>query len=216
MKVLLADHQPLTCAGLQQVLRRTAGIALIEEIAISKRLAELLQTHKPDLLIADYCFNDAFTLEDLVAVASLSPQTGVLVISDDDDKDNILQLIQSGIPGYLTKSCSADEIMQALNAVASGKKYFCTRILNIILEKQLLHEPDATQTAAITARETEILKLLASGYSTQKIADHLFLSPHTVHTHRKSIIRKLNIKSPTEFVIHAMDLGLIDPKLKGK
>jgi DNA-binding CsgD family transcriptional regulator len=64
----------------------------------------------------------------------------------------------------------------------------------------------------LTVRETEILKLIAKGRSSQQIADQLHLSPHTIQTHRKSIIRKLNIKSPTEFVIYAMDLGIIESK----
>jgi two-component system, NarL family, invasion response regulator UvrY len=80
------------------------------------------------------------------------------------------------------------------------------------MEKHFTPEPEACDPAILTVRETEILKLIASGKSTQVVADELHLSPHTVHTHRKSIIKKLNIKSPTEFVIYAMDFGLIKTK----
>ena len=213
MKILLADHQPLTCAGLQQVLGTRSEIVVVEEIATGKRLPTLLQVHQPDLLIADHNFNGAFTRDDLNTAAEFSPQTNVLVISGDQDKDSILRIVQSGIPGYLTKACTADEMIRAVYAVSRGDKYFCAKVLDIIMEKQLLQVPATSTVGQLTARETEILTLLASGLSTQKIADHLFLSPHTVHTHRKSIIRKLTIKSPTEFVIHALDLGLIEPKL---
>jgi DNA-binding NarL/FixJ family response regulator len=214
MKVLLADHQPLTCAGLQQVLGTRSEITVVEEVATGKRLPALLQTHQPDLLIADYCFNNLFTRDDLDTAAEFSSQTNVLVISADQDKGSILRVVQSGIPGYLTKKCTADEMIRAVYAVGRGDKYFCAKVLDIILEKQLIQEPATSTAGQLTARETEILTLLASGYATQKIADQLYLSPHTVHTHRKSIIRKLSIKSPTEFVIHAMDLGLIEPKFK--
>jgi len=79
------------------------------------------------------------------------------------------------------------------------------------MEKHFSVAPE-TEPTTLTTRETEILKLIAHGHSTQAIADTLFLSPHTVQTHRKSIIKKLNIKSPTEFVIYAMDLGLLKPR----
>jgi DNA-binding NarL/FixJ family response regulator len=85
-------------------------------------------------------------------------------------------------------------------------------VLDVIMEKTFAPEPIASDPAILTVRETEILGYLANGYSTQNIADELHLSPHTVHTHRKSIIRKLNIKSPTEFVIYAFDLGLVKGK----
>jgi DNA-binding NarL/FixJ family response regulator len=77
------------------------------------------------------------------------------------------------------------------------------------MEKHFPSEPLSTEATVLTTRESEILTLLAGGKSTQQIADALHLSPHTVQTHRKSIIRKLNIKSPTEFVVYAMDFGLI-------
>ena len=79
------------------------------------------------------------------------------------------------------------------------------------MEKHFRVEPES-EPSVLTTRETEILKLIANGKSTQAVADALFLSPHTVQTHRKSIIKKLNIKSPTEFVIYAMDLGLLKPR----
>jgi DNA-binding NarL/FixJ family response regulator len=119
---------------------------------------------------------------------------------------------RAGVIGFVKKDSSRDEILMAIQAASKGEKFFNHQILNIIMERRFQHDDSAAENGPLTARETEILKLLASGYSTQRLADALFLSPHTVQTHRKSIIRKLNIKSPTAFVIHAMDLGLIKPK----
>ena len=171
------------------------------------RLSELLEQHKPDLLIVDYNADGYITKSDLLTVKEFSPDTKVLVISSDNDKASILQVLQSGVIGYLTKDCSREEILMAVSAVAKGEKFFCHKILNIIMEKHFSPESVEVLPGILTVRETEILKLLASGYSTQKVADELFLSPHTVHTHRKSIIKKLNIKSPTEFVIYAWILA---------
>lgn len=212
LKVLLADSQPLTQAGLISILNERTDITVVGQIFHREQFSELLETHKPDLLIADYDMPGSITKTDLASVKDYSPRTEVLVISSDNDKASILQVLQSGVIGYLTKECSRDEILMATYAVGRGEKFFCHKILNIIMEKHFSQESAAVSSTVLTARETEILTLLASGYSTQKVADELHLSPHTVHTHRKSIIKKLNIKSPTEFVIYAMDFGLIKPK----
>ena len=139
------------------------------------------------------------------------PKTNVLILSSDNNKASILEVLQLGVKGYVTKECSLEEVGMAVQATAKGEKFFCHKVLDIIMEKHFSVAPDSEPTV-LTTRETEILKLIAHGHSTQAIADTLFLSPHTVQTHRKSIIKKLNIKSPTEFVIYAMDLGLLKPR----
>lgn len=209
IKVLLADNQPLTAAGLAAILNERPDIRIVDRVLSRDQLPGLLEQHKPQLLIVDYNVPDHITREDLLQVQKYSPETNILVISSDSDKTSILQVLQSGVIGYLTKECSRDEIVMAVSAVARGEKFFCHKILNIIMEKHFSTEPAEVVPGILTVRETEILTLLASGYSTQRVADELHLSPHTVHTHRKSIIKKLKIKSPTEFVIHAMDFGLI-------
>ena len=211
-KILLADNQPLTSAGLIAILNEKDDLMVVDQVTSPQQLRDLLKRHKPDLLIVDYNTPGYITKADLVDVKEHSSETNVLIISSDNDKPNILQVLQSGAIGYLTKECSREEILMAVYAVARGEKFFCHKILNIIMEKHFSPEPVEVVPGILTVRETEILKLLASGYSTQRVADELYLSPHTVHTHRKSIIKKLGIKSPTEFVIHALDFGLIKAK----
>lgn len=212
IKVLLADNQPLTAAGLISILTERTDLAIVDRVTTRDRLPELLEQYKPDLLMVDYDMPGYITKADLVSIKEYPPETNVLVISSDNDKASILQVLQYGVIGYLTKECSREEILMAAYAVARGEKFYCHKILNIIMEKHFSPEPADVLPGVLTTREREILTLLASGYSTQKVADELHLSPHTVHTHRKSIIKKLNIKSPTEFVIYAMDFGLLKPK----
>ncbi len=220
--IALADSQALTSAGTKYVINQHSDFSVVGEAMQSDTFRELVLQHQPTLVIADYTMADSITLDDLRKVKDLSPHTNILIISADNNKASILEALQAGVTGYLTKECSHDEIIMAIQSVARGEKFYCHKILNIIMEKHFSADPVETAPTQLTSRESEILKLLASGYSTQKVADELFLSPHTVHTHRKSIIKKLNIKykvfskisklnikSPTEFVIHALDLGLI-------
>ena len=212
IKILLADSQVLTAAGLISILSEKADLLISGEVTTSSHLEELMNRHLPDLLIVDYNLPGYISPGVLAGLRIDFPQTNVLVVSSDNDKASILRVLQSGVLGYLTKECSREEILMAVYAVARGEKFFCHKILNIIMEKHFNPAPVEVLSGILTVRETEILKLLASGYSTQKVADELYLSPHTVHTHRKSIIKKLNIKSPTEFVIYALDFGLIKAK----
>ncbi|HEY9008446.1 response regulator transcription factor [Ohtaekwangia sp.] len=212
IRILLADNQPLTAAGLVHFLEAREDASILDEVFDREQLESLLEKHKPDLLITDYNLANYITPDDLRIVKEISPATNILVISADDNKGTILDVLQLGVKGYLTKACSREEIMMAIQSTARGEKFYCHKILDIIMEKHFSSEPETFDASILTARETEILTLIAQGKSTQTIADNLHLSPHTVQTHRKSIIRKLNIKSPTEFVIHAIDFGLIKPK----
>jgi len=212
VKVLIADNQPLTTAGLIQFMESRDDVTVVGIVDDAADLPTLLMDHAPDVMIVDYDLIGYIGREDLAAVKKYSPETNILVISSDNNKAGILQVLQLGVIGYVTKHCSREEIMTAVTAVAKGEKFYCNKILDIIMEKHFSPTPTQVTPSVLTARETEILTLLASGYSTQNVADKLHLSPHTVHTHRKSIIRKLSIKSPTEFVIYALDFGLIKAK----
>lgn len=211
-KILLADNQALTAAGMIHLLADREELEIVGNVAHREELLSLVKTHQPNLLITDYNLPGFITIEDLQDVARSASNPHILVVSSDDSKSSILEVLQLGVTGYLTKECSREEVIMAVQSTSKGEKFFCHKILDIIMEKHFSPEAPVVDPSLLTTRETEILSLLAAGQSTQQIADTLHLSPHTVHTHRKSIIRKLNIKSPTEFVIHAMDFGLIRPK----
>ena len=212
IRVLVADSQSLTSAGLARFMEGRDDVSIVGYVEDAPDLPTMLMDLAPDILIVDYDLDGYIRREDLAEVKRYSPATNMLVISSDNNKSTILQVLQLGVTGYVTKYCSREEIMMAVSAVARGEKFYCNKILDIIMEKHFSPSRPEPSQAVLTARETEILTLLASGYSTQNVADELHLSPHTVHTHRKSIIRKLSIKSPTEFVIYALDFGLIKAK----
>jgi DNA-binding NarL/FixJ family response regulator len=211
IEALIADKQPLTAAGLESFLADQQGIRVVGKVARGDDLVGMMARFQPTLLIVDYNIPGYIGLDDVRTAMSGAAKTNVLVLSSDNNKASILDALQLGVKGYVTKDCSLEEIGMAIQSTGKGEKFFCHKILDIIMEKSFGLEQEA-ETSVLTARETEILSLLAHGHSTQSIADKLFLSPHTVQTHRKSIIKKLNIKSPTEFVIYAMDLGLLKMK----
>lgn len=209
MKIVLADNQQLTAAGLSSFLQDRPDLDLSEHISEPGKLSEAVENHHPDLLIVDYKLNGFITIDELEKLVKEKPELNVLILSSDNDKATIMRVLQLGVKGYVTKECSKDEVLMAIQSAARGEKFFCHKILDILMEKHFGNETVTTDATILTVRESEILALIAKGKSSQQIADSLHLSPHTVQSHRKSIIRKLQIKSPTEFVIYAMDLGLM-------
>jgi len=193
-------------------LNEKPDLFIVDHVESGAQLQAQIRQHNPDIVIADYDSPGYISKDDLAAIKNYSPETKVLVISSDGDKKSILETLQAGVIGYITKHCSQKEILTAVYSVAKGEKFYCHTVLDIIMEKHFSPEPSESVSGLLTARETEILKLLASGYSTKKLADELHLSPHTIHTHRKSIIKKLKIKSPTEYVIRAIELRLINSR----
>ena len=208
INALIADNQPLIMAGLESYLGDKQDIKIVGIVKKSNDLVEVVEKVRPALLIADYNIPGFISIDDIRNAMASLPKMNVLLLSSDNDKSSILDAIHLGVKGYVTKECSLDEVGMAIRSTGKGEKFFCHKVLEIIMEKHLKVEP-GVNVSLLTARETEILQLIAQGNSTQAIADKLFLSPHTVQTHRKSIIKKLNIKSPTEFVIYAMDFGLL-------
>lgn len=210
--IVIADNQNLTVAGLQFILQNRPDFQIISIIQEPASLQNEIARINPDVLIVDYNLPDYVSPDHLESVLR-AHRVNTLVITADDNKPSIMRIVQMGVQGFLTKSCSKEEILLAIQATARGEKFFCHTVLNMILEKS---DPGSDgsdcEPTGLTQRETEILKNLAAGFSTKKIADLLNLSPHTVHAHRKNIIKKLNIKSPTEFVVYAIDFGLLKPK----
>lgn len=209
IKLLLADKHALSSAGFKTLISQKEDVLLAGEISGKQDLAEALINHQPTLLVVDYTIDGFLTIEDLEIVKQTSPSTEILVLSPAQDKGKILRVLQLGVKGYLTKECSKEEIIMAIYAVAKGEKFYCHKVLDVIMEQHFPPAEEDCEPTLLTNRETEILIYLAKGKNTQQIASDLYLSPHTVHTHRKSIIKKLSIKSPTEFVVRAMDLGLL-------
>lgn len=207
--ILLADNQPLTVAGLLSFLAEREDYLVSGQVYSQNELLNKVTELKPDLLIIDYNIPGFITIDELERLTKEVSGLNILVISSDNDKGSITKVLQLGVKGYLTKACSKEEVLHAIQSTAKGEKFFCHKILDIIMEKHFAPAAENCDPTILTVRETEILKFIAKGRSSQQIADSLHLSPHTVQTHRKSIIRKLNIKSPAEFVIYAIDLGII-------
>ncbi|MEJ2613881.1 MAG: response regulator transcription factor [Ignavibacteriaceae bacterium] len=196
--------------GLKSVLTGNS-VKITGEIKNSSEFLSKIHELKPDILILGANYEKMITDSELSQVQYSSPDTRILIISDCKENGKLLNAIKSGATGYLTEECNGEEILNAVYSVSKGEKFFCNKILDVILEKKLDNETSENAKDNLTEREIEIIKLITDKYTNPEIAEKLFISIHTVYTHRKNIMRKLRLKSPVELILYAIDSGIIQP-----
>lgn len=211
IKVAIADKQALTKVGLRSFIDEQEDLTLLEDVSSMKDLRSILSNEQPQVLLVDYNLKDFVSISDLKEVNKLSPATRILVISSDNDQANIFNVLEVGISGYVTKECSQKEIVGAIYATAKGEKFFCNKVLELILEKHLKKDnEDECLPTELSVREVEVVQLTASGLNAREIANQLHLSHHTVYTHRKNVMKKLGLGSVSELTLYAVKTGIIN------
>lgn len=209
ISIILADAQYLIRVGLRHLMDRIDDFEILGEAKNAVDLKHLLQKQPADVVIMDHLQTSNFGADVISNIKRLSPKTQVLIISSDNDKANIYDIIENGVNSFLTKQCDEEEIINAIRATAKGEKFFCNKILNFILEKSFYKEEDCAP-SLLSPRECEVVRLVASGKIAKEIAAELNLSTHTIYTHRKNIMKKLQINSTSELVLYAINNGLIE------
>jgi DNA-binding NarL/FixJ family response regulator len=211
ISVLIADADYLTREGLKSVLSNAVDIQMKAEASMEAELIKYLKQQSFDVVIVDYHQPGSFQPSTITTIKQLSPSTGILIISADDSQARIDQLISNGINNFLTKRCNSEEILTAVRACANQETYFCKNILNYIVERSFRNKPiEAVPKSVLTPRELEIVRLIAKGLISKEIAQELHIAIHTVYTHRKRILRKLELKSAAELVVYAVNQGFVD------
>jgi DNA-binding NarL/FixJ family response regulator len=190
-------------------LATTKDFHIVGEATNSTELINLIKEHHPNVVIFDYNSHHNFLLEDISTVKKISPNSNFLIISADESKSNIYKAIELGSISFLTKECDKDEIIGAVYATAKNEKFLCHKVIDIIIEKHIHTDEDNCKAFNLSLRETEIIKLTAKGWTAKTIAGHLFLSTHTVYTHKKNIMKKLKINSSSEMIVYAIQNSLV-------
>lgn len=210
VSVLLADAQYLIRMGLKNVIANRTDIEVVGEAATKEDMLSKVAQHQPNVLIMDYHDSEVFSYEDVYSIRKAAPNTKVLIISSDNDKAMIFKVIETGINGFLTKYCDRAEIISAIYATAKGERFFCNKIVNLLLEKHIRQsDSENCSPASLTVRETEIVQLIAEGITTKEISERLHLSTHTIYTHRRNIMKKLGINSASELILYAIKTGIV-------
>jgi DNA-binding NarL/FixJ family response regulator len=209
IKIVIADAQYLIRIGLSNLLAATKDFQIVGEATNSAELIHLVKEHQPQVVIFDYNSQHNFAVDDISTTKRISSSTNFLIISADEQKSNIYKAIELGAVSFLTKECDKEEIVGAIYATAKNEKFLCHKVIDIIIEKHIHSDEDNCKAFNLSLRETEIIKLTAKGWTAKTIAGHLFLSTHTVYTHKKNIMKKLKINSSSEMIVYAIQNSLI-------
>ncbi len=210
LSVLHANANVLMANGLNSILNKGGGIDNMTIARNETELFDTLATKHFDMVVIDPCAQDHFSIETPHRLKAKYPDLKTLIISDIQTPKTVLSILEKGVQGYLTRQCDEAEITHAIFAIAKGEKFYCNKVIDIILNKSLPTEEDNCEPTALTERESEITGLIAKGYTNKEIGKQLHLSHHTVHTHRRNILKKLGIKSVSELTVYAMNVGLLN------
>ena len=207
--ILHANANVLMANGLNTILARGGGIDNIKIVKNERELFEELDKGGYELLVIDPSAKGHFSVETTLQLKQKFPDQKTLIISDIETPREVLRILEKGVQGYLTRQCDESEITHAIFAIAKGEKFYCNKVIDIILNKQFSTEEDNCEPTALSERENEITALIASGFTNKEIGEKLHLSHHTVHTHRRNILKKLGVKSASELTLYAINVGLI-------
>jgi len=210
IRVLVAATNSIVRAGLESIVRTNPDLLAIGSSADPTILTAAIATHNPDVVLIELMPEGEAVSEKLVALAGMG-ELPIAILTDTEDRDRLPELLRSGVKAILPRSASAEEILQAIEAAATGLVVMHSDAIETLLTHLPTNERVVATTPlqALTSREIEVLGMLAEGLGNKAIAKRLGISEHTVKFHVSSIFSKLNASSRTEAVTLGARQGLI-------
>ena len=208
IRVAVAENEVLITEGLKSIVAGLDGVEVVAVLSNSAELMDLLTNQGADLIILDYNA-EGFSMDDIDTVYRKWPGIHVLAITSTTELADLRRVLRAGVNGHILKCCDATEISNAIYSIHQGDKFFCGKVIDALDE-----DTDGTASCAplnLSTREIEIIRMVAEGQTNKEIAEKLFLSAHTVMTHRKNIMNKLGINNTAGIVMYAVKENIISP-----
>jgi DNA-binding NarL/FixJ family response regulator len=195
IRVLLCDDHVMVREGLKRVIDGVEGIEVVASVSDGEEGVEATRRLRPDVVLMDLAMPGVDGVEATRRIAAEAPESQVVVLTSFAEQSRVLEAIDAGATGYVLKDASVDEVVRAIHAAAAGDAPLDPRVARVLVSRTA-EDPFAV----LSEREREVLALLGSGLSEREIARELFLSFNTVHSHVKSIYRKLGVGSRAEAI----------------
>ncbi|HVU33150.1 MAG TPA: response regulator transcription factor [Opitutaceae bacterium] len=209
---IIADDHEIVRHGVRGILENEGGCRVVAEASDGLTAAQLVEKHKPAILVLDLNMPRLHGLEVLRQVRVTSPHTRVIVLSMHSDEPYVIEALRAGAMAYLLKGSESQDITRALKEVLAGRRYLSASLsewaINALMTKPA---DDSDPLHGLTQRERMVLQLAAEGHSNAEVAEKLFISPRTAETHRTNLLRKLGLQTQTDLVRFAIRKGLISP-----
>jgi DNA-binding NarL/FixJ family response regulator len=210
IQILLADDHKITRDGLKALLDSQKNMTVIGEAENGRKAVRLAAELQPDVIVMDINMPELNGIEATRQIKSELPEVKIIALSMYSDKRYVVGMLKAGVSGYLLKNCAFDELVSAISAVMNNQNYMSPKIADTVMKgyANILESSDTSPASQLTAREREVLQLIAEGLKTKDIAARIHVSVKTVETHRQQIMRKLNAKSVAELTKIALREGL--------
>ena len=212
IRVLLADDHALVLAGIRALVEELGGTQIVAEANNGRDALALAKLHKPDLVIMDISMRELNGIEATAQIMTEVPSTRVLILSMHTTEDFVHRAIKAGASGYLVKDSAPLDLKMAIAAVLRDEIYLSPRVSKHVVSGFLHGKPHQSESTmdALTARQREILQMIAEGKSTKQIAYQLNVSVKTVETHRAALMERLDIHDIAGLVLYAVRHGVIN------
>jgi DNA-binding NarL/FixJ family response regulator len=209
-RVLVADDHALFRYGLKAMLTNAEGFDVVDEAATGEEVVEKVAQAQPDIIIMDIQMPGMNGIEATRRVLESNPSIGVVVVTMFEDDDSVIAAMRAGARGYILKGADAEEVLKVVSAVAEGEAHFGPEIARRLMGFFSAPKPTAPSEAfpELTAREAEVLDLIAQGRNNAKIARRLYISEKTVRNHVSSIFLKLQVADRAQAIVRAREAGL--------
>ncbi len=215
MKVILADSNDLVRVGLRTILNSHGGFNIVGEARDSKELLDLIKNFEASVILIDYT-SFGFDIDVIPKALLKNKALRFVAITPEQSAQTLVDALRSGVKSYVKKDCDLAEIINAVEETWRGNKFFCGQILETIQRasidvNDIDFESFTCEPVVLSERENEIIVLISEGFTNAQIAEQLFLSNHTVNTHRKNIMSKLGVKNTAGIVMYAVKTNLVSP-----
>jgi DNA-binding NarL/FixJ family response regulator len=212
IRVLLADDHALVRAGIRSLLGGMSDVQVIAEASSGEEALEAAARDLPDVVLMDIAMKGITGLEAAARLRERQPSVRVVILSMHSGEEYVLQALRAGAVGYLLKDAATGELELALRSVMRGESWLSPAVSHQVVEGYMQRVGGEAAPEVLTARQREVLRLVAGGKSTKEIAFLLNLSVKTVETHRAQIMERLGIRDVAGLVRYALRTGLVPPE----
>ncbi|HFQ5199810.1 TPA: response regulator [Vibrio vulnificus] len=208
IRVVIVDDHQVVLDGFIARLEMEPEIDVVGTASNGLEALDVVKQHKPDVVLMDISMPILNGIEATRMIKAEWPEAKILMLTMHDNREYIMKVMQEGAVGYMLKEISAEKMVQAIKTVNQGSTYFCESVTQTLFTQEIV--PTAQRPNPLSRREEAVLKLVAQGHSSKKIATLLEISYRTVETHRHNIKHKLDLNSTAELAKYALEQGLIE------
>jgi DNA-binding NarL/FixJ family response regulator len=209
-RILIVDDHPLVSDGIKTMLKDEASLQIVGTSKTAAEALAFLVYEEPDIILLDISLPDMDGLQLCAKIRATHSAVKIIGLTSTNEAGIITGLLQRGGNGYLLKNMERSELLEAIQSVLGGRVYLSAAANDKVLEQFQRNQNVVDHSPMLTRREKEILQLLADGLKGPQIADRLFLSPLTIETHRKNLLRKFNANSVQLLLKIAREFGIVN------